>query len=315
MKNTTETLDEWLTSQIKRGCTLESMILTMHESGYALPVAQSHVVNAFVAAGKLSEPIEALLPNQPFNHFAPNDFKAKSTFQLLSISANAALNLNAQEKEAQLAWQAVHEKRSALVSIVPVIQLDNPRVIVFEQFLSEHECDILIGLAHNQMQDSRVLDPASGDFILHPERLSRGTHFEHQSNKVVTAIENRINTIFGFCVAQQEAMQILHYALGGEYKTHFDFFPPNDAGSHSAIKAAGQRLATLIMYLNTPEKGGETSMPTIGLTITAKKGNAIYFENIDLQGKPNLQTLHAGMPVLAGEKWIATKWLRERPLF
>lgn len=165
------------------------------------------------------------------------------------------------------------------------------------------------------MQDSQVLDPTSGDFVFHAERKSRDTHFEHQSNQVVTGIENRIDDLFGFGVAQQEAMQILHYAVGGEYKPHYDFFPPNDSGSQSAIKAAGQRLATLIMYLNTPEKGGETSMPNIGLTVTAKKGNAIYFENIDPQGKPNPQTLHAGMPVQASEKWIATKWLRKRPLF
>ena len=86
-------------------------------------------------------------------------------------------------------------------------------------------------------------------------------------------------------------------------------------GSQSAIKAAGQCLATLIMCLNAPEIGGAASMPTMGVMVSAKKASAIYFENIDPQGKPNPQTLHAGMPVQAGEKWIATKWLRERPLF
>ena len=110
-------------------------------------------------------------------------------------------------------------------------------------------------------------------------------------------------------------MQILHYAKGAEYKPHYDYFPPTQTGSVSAIKAAGLHLATLIMYSNTPEQDGATRMPNIGLTVSAKKGNAIYFENIDPQRKPNPQTLHAGMPDLAGEKWIATKWLRERLLF
>ena len=59
-------------------------------------------------------------------------------------------------------------------------------------------------------------------------------------------------------------MQILHYAKGGEYKPHYDYFPPNETGSQSAIKAAGQRLVTLIMFLNTPKTGGATSMPTMG---------------------------------------------------
>lgn len=67
-------------------------------------------------------------------------------------------------------------------------------------------------------------------------------------------------------------------------------------GNKSVIKSAGQRLVTLIMFLNTPKTGGATSMPTMGLMVSAKKGNAIYFEKIDSQGKANPQTLHAGMP-------------------
>lgn len=315
MTNTTETLDEWLTSQIKRGCTLESMIITMQEGGYALSIAQNHVVKAFVAAGMLGAQIEALSLNQSPTYLPKADFATQLASQPLTISTSSASSLNAQEKNAQLAWQSVKEKRKVPARLAPVIQLDSPRVMVFEDFLSSSECDFLIAAAQNQMQDSRVLDPTSGDFVFHAERKSRGTHFEHQSNQVVTDIENRIDDIFGFCAAQQEAMQILHYAVGGEYKPHYDFFPPNDSGSQNAIKAAGQRLATLIMYLNTPEKGGETSMPNLGLSVTAKKGNALYFENIDPQGKPSPQTLHAGMPVQAGEKWIATKWLRVRPLF
>lgn len=315
MKNTTETLDQWLTSQIKRGCTLESMIASMQEGGYTLAIAQNHVVAAFIAAGKLNGPYQATMPHQSSSYLSTAHLKQESPSQKIVLNNNTALSLSAQEKQAQLAWQAVINKRDMLASLAPVIQLDNPRVMVFEHFLSEDECDTLIALSQNKMLDSRVLDPASGEFVLHAERTSRGTHFEHQSNQVVTDIENRINTLFGFCVAQQEAMQILHYAVGGEYKPHYDFFPPSEAGSEGAIKAAGQRLATLIMYLNTPEQGGGTSLPNVGLTVTAKKGNAIYFENIDPLGQPNPQSLHAGMPVLAGEKWIATKWFRERSLF
>ena len=110
-------------------------------------------------------------------------------------------------------------------------------------------------------------------------------------------------------------MQILHYAKGAEYKPHYDYFLPTQTGFESAIKAAGLSLATLNIYSNTPEQDGATSMPNIGLTVSAKKGNAIYFDNTDSQCRPNPQTLHAGMPDLVGEKWIATKWLRKRPLF
>jgi prolyl 4-hydroxylase len=166
-----------------------------------------------------------------------------------------------------------------------------------------------------KMEDSTVIDPVTGKFVKHPERTSRGTHFEHQSSDVVIAIENRITEVFGFATKQQEAIQILQYALGGEYKAHFDFFSPSDASSQALIAEGGQRLATLIMYLNTPKAGGSTDLPNIGLSIRAKKGSALYFENVSQQGEVDDRTLHAGMPVIAGEKWIATKWLRERDLF
>ena len=70
MKNTTETLEQWLTSQIKRGCTLESMIATMQEGGYTLAIAQNHVVAAFIAAGKLNGPYQALMPHHSSSYLS-----------------------------------------------------------------------------------------------------------------------------------------------------------------------------------------------------------------------------------------------------
>lgn len=309
----TETLEEWLVSQIKRGCTLESMVTTMQESGYEMAVAQSQVVTAFINAGLLTHHDNLLPNNHLLGHLQTSEPLPNLKFEQLPKKIIDDSITKTQEKQALLAWQMINARHKT--NIKPLINITNPRVMVIEGFLTNVECDSLVLNASNQMQDSRVLDPVSGDFVLHPERLSRGMHFEHQSNQLIASIENRIDKLFGFNIKHQEAMQILHYAKGGEYRPHFDFFPPTESGSYDAIEAAGQRLATLIMYLNTPEMGGETSLPNIGLTVSAKKGNAIYFENIDQQGKPNLDTLHAGMPVLSGEKWIATKWLRERPLF
>jgi prolyl 4-hydroxylase len=270
-----ETLEEWLISQIARGCSLESMISSMQVAGYSANSARDMVVKAFTDAGKL--------PNHSL--------------------------------QAQSAWQKIAPKRQVLHLIKPIISLDSPRIMVFDDFLSDIECDTLVQLSKAKMEDSTVIDPITGHFVKHPERTSLGTHFEHQSSDVVIAIENRITEIFGFDTKQQEAIQILQYALGGEYKAHFDFFSPSDASSHALIAEGGQRLATLIMYLNTPVQGGSTDLPNLGLSIRAKKGSALYFENINQQGEVDERTLHAGMPVIAGEKWIATKWLRENDLF
>lgn len=270
-----ETLAEWLVSQIARGCSLESMITSMQVAGYSANNARDMVVKAFADAGKLP------------NHIL----------------------------QAPSAWQNIMQKRGNMATIKPVISLNSPRLMVLDDFLSDAECDVLVQLSKAKMEDSTVIDPVTGQFVKHPERTSRGTHFEHQSSDIVIAIENRIAEVFGFETKQQEAIQILQYALGGEYKAHFDFFSPSDASSHALIAEGGQRLATLIMYLNTPLEGGSTDLPNLGLSIRAKKGSALYFENINQQGEVDERTLHAGMPIIAGEKWIATKWLRERDLF
>jgi prolyl 4-hydroxylase len=270
-----ETLAEWLVSQIARGCALESMITSMQEAGYSANVARDMVVSAFTKADKFPDHI-----------------------------------LNARN-----AWHSISHQRNNLDALKPAVSLNTPRLMIFDDFLSHAECDSLVEHAKAKMEDSTVIDPVTGKFVKHPERTSRGTHFEHQSNDVVIAIENRITKVFGFATKQQEAIQILQYALGGEYKAHFDFFSPADASSRSLIAEGGQRLATLIMYLNTPKEGGSTDLPNIGLSVRAKKGSALYFENVTQHGEVDEMTLHAGMPVTAGEKWIATKWLRERDLF
>lgn len=278
MKQVQDPLNDWLESQIANGCSLESMIEALQQAGHPAANAQSLVLKAFEKVGLITD----------------------SCFPGLQMTE---------------AWQKVAQQREETDAIKPVIALATPRLMVLESFLSDAECDALITLSLAKMQDSTVVDPQTGEFVKHPERISRGTHFEHQSNEIVTEIENRISRLFGFPVNQQEAIQILHYGVGGEYRPHYDYFPPEEAGSQPALAHAGQRLATLVMYLNTPMQGGSTDLPNLGLTVTAKKGFALYFESIAPHGEPYPQTLHAGMPVLAGEKWIATKWLRERALF
>jgi prolyl 4-hydroxylase len=109
-----------------------------------------------------------------------------------------------------------------------------------------------------------------------------------------------------------EGLQILHYCTGDEYAPHYDYFPPDDAGSVPHLSQGGQRVASLIIYLNDVEEGGATVFPRLGLTVGPKKGAAVYFEYCNSLGQVDPQTLHGGLPVRKGEKWIATKWMRQR---
>jgi prolyl 4-hydroxylase len=111
-------------------------------------------------------------------------------------------------------------------------------------------------------------------------------------------------------VENGEGLQILRYGPGAQYKPHYDYFDPGEPGTPSILRRGGQRVATLIMYLGEPEQGGGTVFPDLNLEVAPKRGNAVFFSYE--RPHPNTRTLHGGSPVLLGDKWIATKWLRER---
>ena len=88
---------------------------------------------------------------------------------------------------------------------------------------------------------------------------------------------------------------------------------PSDTGSGAAggdLRRGGQRVATLVIYLNEPAKGGGTTFPDVFMEVAPRRGNAVFFSYE--RPHPSTRTLHGGAPVIEGEKWIATKWLRER---
>ena len=134
--------------------------------------------------------------------------------------------------------------------------------------------------------------------------------FRRAENELVRRIEARIARLVNWPEENGEGLQILHYRPGTEYKPHYDYFDPAQPGTPSILQRGGQRVGTLVMYLAEPEKGGGTIFPDVHLEIAPKRGNAVFFTYE--RPHPSTRTLHGGSPVLAGEKWIATKWLRER---
>src|SRR5690606_16453780 len=123
-------------------------------------------------------------------------------------------------------------------------------------------------------------------------------------------IEARIARLLDWPLDNGEGLQVLSYPPGARYRPHYDYFDPAEPGTGVLLEQGGQRDATVVTYLNTPERGGATVLPEAHLEVAAVKGNAVFF-SYD-RPHPMTRTLHGGAPVLAGEKWIATKWLRER---
>ena len=188
--------------------------------------------------------------------------------------------------------------------------MKHPRIIVLGGFLSDDECDKIISLAGPRMARSETVDNQTGGSEVNASRTSRGMFFERGETGVIDRVEKRIAAMLGWPVQNGEGLQVLHYKPGAEYKPHYDYFDPVHPGSASILKRGGQRVGTLLMYLNTPKKGGGTIFPDIGFEVAPIKGNACFF-SYD-RAHVNTKSLHGGSPVIEGEKWVATKWLRER---
>jgi prolyl 4-hydroxylase len=188
--------------------------------------------------------------------------------------------------------------------------MKHPRVIVFGGLLSDAECDALVALARPRMARSETVDNATGGSEVNSARTSRGMFFERAETAIIDRVERRIAALLDWPVQNGEGLQVLHYTPGAEYKPHYDYFDPVHPGSATILRRGGQRVGTLVMYLNTPERGGGTTFPDVGLEVAPIKGNGVFF-SYD-RPHPSTRSLHGGAPVLAGEKWVATKWLRER---
>ena len=185
-----------------------------------------------------------------------------------------------------------------------------PRVVVLGGLLSDEECDAMIELARPKLARSTTVEPDSGGDMVHPDRTSFGMGFARGENDLCRRIEARIAHLLEWPLENGEGLQVLNYGPGAQYKPHHDYFDPAMPGSEVLLRRGGQRVASVVMYLNTPERGGATVFPESHLEVAAVKGNAVFF-SYD-RPHPMTRTLHGGAPVLAGEKWILTKWLRVR---
>jgi prolyl 4-hydroxylase len=168
----------------------------------------------------------------------------------------------------------------------------------------------MIALAAPRMARSETVHNASGGSEVHASRTSDGMFFERGEHPVCDVIERRIAALLNWPLENGEGLQVLRYRPGAEYKAHHDYFDPAQPGTPTILQRGGQRVASLVCYLNTPVAGGSTVFPDVALDVAAVKGNAVFF-SYD-KAHPTTKSLHGGSPVIDGEKWVATKWVRER---
>lgn len=191
-----------------------------------------------------------------------------------------------------------------------LMTLASPRVVLFGSLLSPEECEMLMAAAGPRMQRSLTVQKNTGEGEVNRERTSDGMFFTRAETPAIARIEERIARLLNWPVQNGEGLQVLHYQPGAEYKPHYDYFDPEQPGTASILARGGQRVGTLVIYLNNPAKGGGTIFPDVHLEVAPRQGNAVFFSYE--RPHPSTRSLHGGSPVIEGEKWIATKWLRER---
>ncbi|CAH9122570.1 unnamed protein product [Cuscuta epithymum] len=199
-----------------------------------------------------------------------------------------------------------------------------PRAFVYHNFLSKDECEYLISLAKPHMQKSSVVDSETGKSKDSRVRTSSGTFLPRGRDKTVREIEKRIADFTFIPMEHGEGLQILHYEVGQKYEPHYDYFLDD-----FNTKNGGQRIATVLMYLSDVEEGGETVFPAAkgnfsavpwwhelsecgkgGLSVKPMMGDALLFWSMKPDGALDPSSLHGGCPVIKGNKWSSTKWMR-----
>ncbi|OBW60039.1 proline hydroxylase [Solibacillus silvestris] len=180
---------------------------------------------------------------------------------------------------------------------------EEPLIVKFLNVLSDEECQNLIDCASSRLERSKLAKKEISSI-----RTSSGMFFEENENPLISEIEKRISSLMHLPIEHAEGLQVLHYEPGQEFKAHFDFFGPN----HPSI--SNNRISTLVVYLNDVEEGGVTTFPNLGIVNVPKKGTAVYFEYFYNDQKLNELTLHSGEPVIQGEKWVATQWMRKKQI-
>jgi len=186
-----------------------------------------------------------------------------------------------------------------------------PRIFRFRGLLSDEECHHLIAVARPFLRRAMVLDRSSGERIHNDARRSMNARLaDPLRDIVVDSVESRLARCSLLPLENAEPVSILCYRPGDEYRPHADYYDPSRAGSATGLALGGQRVATFLVYLNDVERGGETAFPLIDVSVAPRRGDGLLFFNCLPDGSPDRQTLHAGLPVEAGEKWLLSRWIR-----
>lgn len=199
--------------------------------------------------------------------------------------------------------------RARLAANPAVQRIEDARIELFAVggFLADDECARLAAMIDAVARPSSLheLDYASGFRTSFSGDLDPRDPF-------VAGISARIDALLGVPPEIGEPVQGQRYRAGQEFKAHNDWFYTSESYWPEEERRGGQRSWTAMAYLNTPEAGGATAFTLLGFAIDPSPGLLLLWNNALPDGRPNEATLHAGLPVVSGAKYVVTKWYRTR---
>lgn len=221
--------------------------------------------------------------------------------------------------EASRAGEAEAARQLDLVTQLPLHELLAPpaperltpraRVAAARGFAPPGFADWLIDRARGRLEKARAND-ASGQAV----RTARACGFGPQQRDLVLAVlQERAARLLGVPVACHEPPNAISYEPGQEYRQHADFIEPSVPQFRPELHLLGQRVATIVTYLNEDFDGAETVFPDLGITFRGAPGDAIYFANVLTDGSPDYLTSHCALPPTRGRKWVLSQWVRAKP--
>ncbi|HQY37250.1 MAG TPA: 2OG-Fe(II) oxygenase [Pseudomonadota bacterium] len=192
---------------------------------------------------------------------------------------------------------------------------NSPLIETYEDAYSAEECEYIIAQGHPYMERSVTIHPVNAILSETEHRTSSEMAFyTFQEDFGLRWLQSRMLVPLQTPMAQAEYLSLLRYGPGQEYRPHRDYLPPSALRPGVRSAGAGQRVHTVFCYLSDVEAGGETDFPLLGVRIRPARGRVVHFHNLHADGSPDERTLHAGLPVERGAKWLGTMWTRQRRL-
>jgi prolyl 4-hydroxylase len=178
-------------------------------------------------------------------------------------------------------------------------------VTIIDNVLTLNECEHLIKLGSKNFAPAGTLGKQIEGY-----RTADGSWLR-EPDEIVEKVKSMVSIMTGNPIENQEEVHIVKYEIGGEFKTHTDYFHQNEEYYSEHIKLGGQRIMTCLFYLNDNFEGGETEFPLKKLKITPRIGRLLLWSNVTPDDNVDYESLHAGLPVISGTKYIAVVWIRE----